>query len=177
MSRRLNQRASSSSAWSTSTWRTGDGSQVGRPSGLSSGTRDTHLGVGGANPGVAAQHEGAVGEGPVLRGAVGDGVDLQTHLLRHLPAHRLLQGLTWNRRTRSGSRVHLDQGEEQETSTDPVHRTRPGRCTSLEGRRAGGPAGTGSRQTPGRWPPGTTRTGQVFRGPQRSRWVTRVTWG
>lgn len=53
-----------------------------------------HLSVGGANRGMAAQHEGAVRKRPVLRGAVGDAVDLQTHLLRHLPAQSLLQSLT-----------------------------------------------------------------------------------
>lgn len=52
-----------------------------------------HLSVGGVNRGVAAQHEGAVGKRPVLRGAVGDVVDLQSHLLCHLPAHCLLQRL------------------------------------------------------------------------------------
>lgn len=63
---KLNQRASCSSVWSTFSWvETGQSSQV------SSRSRPecspaTHLRVGGADQGMAAQHEGAVGERPVL---------------------------------------------------------------------------------------------------------------
>lgn len=76
-------------------------SQAENPQGAES-SPGTHLSVGGANPRVAAEHQRAAGEGPVLRAAVGDGVHLQTHLLRHFPAHRLLQRLTWDRLRVSG---------------------------------------------------------------------------
>lgn len=40
--------------------------------------------------------------------------------------------------------------------TDPCHRSRPERCTSLEGRMTVSPTNTVSHQTPGRSPPETS---------------------
>lgn len=79
--------------------------------------RTAHLGVGGADGGVAAQHEGAVGERPVLRGAVGHVLNLQTHLLCHLPVQRLLQSLTWKQ-----SAVRPEPSRTQEPGVNGRHR-------------------------------------------------------
>lgn len=111
ISSRLNQRASSSSVWSTFNWRTGSRS---RDTSLSTTGGCTcspckkylhsHLSVGRANRGVAAQHEGAVRKRPVLWGAVRETVNLQTHLLCHLPAQSLLQSLTWDHHRQTDSK-------------------------------------------------------------------------
>lgn len=54
--------------------------------------------------------------------------------------------------------IDTDLKERQVTwiGTDPGHRTQPEHCTSLEGRKAAGPKGTASHQTPGRLLQGTS---------------------